>query len=152
MHCCASDVPIDLIRTAGAGFVSIDLTWSDEPHRNDDALGRAWESGLGILAGCVPSTSADEIGEARASAPLRVLHRLGLEDPVWLEQVAVTPACGLAGASPAWRPRIRRCARARRQAGSSGTWTTMGATVTTTGGEGAGDERRRRRFIRDRPG
>ena len=31
-----------------------------------------------------------------------LLHRLGMEDDRWLAQVAVTPTCGLAGASPEW--------------------------------------------------
>ena len=78
----------------------------------DDQLGLAWEQGLGILAGGVPSTGPPEgIGARRASAPLRaVLHRIGLEESGWLDQVAVTPTCGLAGASPAWaRAALEAC-------------------------------------------
>ena len=103
LHCCASDAPIDVVRAAGAQFVSLDFTWLEDEPPQDDALGRAWESGMGILAGCVPTASNEAIGDARASAPLRnVLHRIGLDDPVWLNQVAITPACGLAWASPSW--------------------------------------------------
>ena len=103
VHCCASDAPIDLVRAAGAHFVSLDFTWLEYEAIQDDALGRAWEAGLGILAGCVPTSSNEAMGDARASAPLRnVLHRIGFDDPVWLDQVAITPACGLAWASPSW--------------------------------------------------
>lgn len=102
-HCCASEVPIDLLRAAGARFVSLDFTLLERETRLDDDLGQAWEAGVGILAGAVPSVADGDITDSRASAPLRaVLNRLGFEDESWLGQVAVTPACGLAGASPAW--------------------------------------------------
>lgn len=112
VHCCATDVPVDLIRRSGASFVSLDVTLLEHASALDDQLGLAWEQGLGILAGCVPSTGPPEgIGARRASAPLRaVLHRIGLEESGWLDQVAVTPTCGLAGASPAWaRAALEAC-------------------------------------------
>lgn len=107
VHCCAHDIPIDLLRTSGAAFVSLDITGLERSSRHDEGLGQAWDEGLGILAGTVAAVgdAAEQgaLGEAPASAPLRaVLHRLGLEGDEWLAQVAVTPACGLAGASPRW--------------------------------------------------
>jgi len=103
VHCCAPDVPVRLLRSSGAAFVSLDIAMLDRPSALDDALGEAWDAGLGILAGCVPATGSGSLSDTRASAPLRgLLHRLGLDDPAWLDQVAVTPACGLAGASPDW--------------------------------------------------
>jgi methionine synthase II (cobalamin-independent) len=101
VHCCATGVPLDLLRTAGAEFVSLDVTLLDEA--TDQALGRAWESGVGILAGTVASVGAGRLTDAGASAPLRaVMNRLGLTDERAVASVAVTPTCGLAGASPAW--------------------------------------------------
>ena len=106
VHCCADSVPVDLIRLSGAAFVSLDITRLDA--RSDEAVGVAWEAGLGILAGVVPSTDAQsgdgrELGDTLVSAPLRdLMHRLGLEGDSWLAPVAVTPTCGLAGASPQW--------------------------------------------------
>jgi hypothetical protein len=101
VHCCASDVPIDLLRASGAAFASLDLT-TPVPAL-DDPLGRAFEAGMGVFAGCVPAIGVGGIGERLASAPLRdLLHRLGLEDDRWLRQAVVTPSCGLAGASPTW--------------------------------------------------
>ncbi|MEI6361670.1 MAG: methionine synthase [Actinomycetes bacterium] len=103
VHCCDPGIPVDLLRTSGAAFVSLDLVPVENERTLDDPLGRAFEAGLGILAGCVPSTGVGPLGDAQASAPLRaLLHRLGLEDPTWLDQVAITPSCGMAGASPAW--------------------------------------------------
>jgi hypothetical protein len=101
VHCCAGDVPFDLLRDCGAAFISVDITALDD--EGDEGIGRAWDAGLGILAGAVPSLGAGRLGDTAASAPLRdLLHRLGLEDDRWLAQVAVTPTCGLAGASPDW--------------------------------------------------
>ncbi len=104
VHCCAADPPLGLLRAAGAGFVSLDITGLGRDTQLDEALGALWESGTGVLAGCVPAIgTADRYSDERASAPLRsVLHRLGLTDPRWLARVAVTPSCGLAGATPQW--------------------------------------------------
>ena len=104
VHCCADDPPLGLLRSAGFGFVSLDMTAVERDTRLDQALGELWEGGTGILAGCVPAVGqSDRLSDARASAPLRaVINRLGLTDPRWLERVAVTPSCGLAGATPAW--------------------------------------------------
>lgn len=109
VHCCAQDAPVELLSRAGADFVGVDLTFEQDgtPARFrtdlDDALGSALDSGIALLAGCVPATDADRLSEARASAPLRdFLHRIGLDDHRWLDLVAVTPTCGLAGASLQW--------------------------------------------------
>ena len=101
VHCCAADVPFALLRASGADFVSVDVTLLDAAA--DEGLGAAWEAGLGILAGTVPSTGVGRLTDTAASAPLRdTMSRLGLESEARLAQVAVTPVCGLAGASPAW--------------------------------------------------
>ena len=99
VHCCAANPPIALMRSAGAQFISLDLRIPVD----DEELGSAWEGGVGILAGTVPATGSGRIGDTEASRPLReAAERLGLADPAHLRTVAVTPSCGLAGASPAW--------------------------------------------------
>lgn len=110
VHCCAELAPVDLMRASGAAFVGLDITRADL--RSDEAIGRAWEAGVGILAGTVASNGVGDVSDARASAPLRdLMHRLGLEEDRWLAQVVVTPTCGLAGASPAWaRTSLAACA------------------------------------------
>jgi len=101
VHCCAGDPPIDLLRSSGAAFVSVDLL--EIGQSCDEALGRAFDSGLGIFAGCLASTGEGPVSDTRASAPVRdLLHRLGLTDARWLDQLVITPACGLAAASPTW--------------------------------------------------
>lgn len=100
-HCCASGPPIDLLRAAGARAVSVDITALTAA--DDASIGALLESGHDLLAGCIPSLGDGRLGDTAASAPLRaLLHRLGLEDDGWLAQLAVTPTCGLAGATPMW--------------------------------------------------
>lgn len=101
VHCCASDPHVPLLRSSGARFVSLDLALVGDAI--DEDLGLAFEAGVGILAGVVPSTGVGPLTDTAASASLRaLLHRLGMEDDRWLAQVVVTPTCGLAGASPEW--------------------------------------------------
>lgn len=101
VHCCASGPPLDLLRAAGAEVVSVDITALTAV--DDAAIGALLESGRGLMAGGIPAVGEGRLGDTAASAPLRaLLHRLGLEDDRWLAQLAITPTCGLAGASPMW--------------------------------------------------
>ncbi|MGB2567485.1 methionine synthase [Micromonospora citrea] len=102
VHCCAPEVPLELIRSAGAVGVALDLTLVKEL----DPLGEAIDAGLGLLAGAAP-TPAPPAGRAPTSAQVadrvRTLwDRLGFPRRRLAEQVVVTPACGLAGATPAY--------------------------------------------------
>ncbi|MGX1615853.1 methionine synthase [Micromonospora chalcea] len=102
VHCCAPDVPLDLIRSAGAVGVALDLSLVTEL----DPLGEAIDAGLGLLAGAAP-TLPPASGRAPASAEVadrvrRVWDQLGFPRRRLAEQVVVTPACGLAGATPGY--------------------------------------------------
>jgi methionine synthase II (cobalamin-independent) len=101
VHCCAQGAPLPLLRRAGAGAVQLDaslLTPAD-----DQAVGEAVEGGTGLLLGLVPSTDAALGDEKRVLAPLLALwDRIGLDPAGTPGAVAVTPACGLAGASPSY--------------------------------------------------
>ena len=101
VHCCATEVPIDLVHRAGAQAVSLDLATA----RMDlDVVGAALEGGLGLWAGVVPALGPGVPPTPRdAAEPVRRLFReLGLPPELLVERVAVTPACGLAGASSGW--------------------------------------------------
>lgn len=114
VHCCAQDPPIRTMVEAGAGFVSIDLTLG---RVDEDALGEAWEQGVGIWAGTVdPIAVTSRVSDAVASAPLRKLaHHLGFEAPEHMAAVVITPTCGCAGASWAQvRGAYDACVRAGR--------------------------------------
>ena len=117
VHCCAPDVPLQVVRDAGAAAVGLDLALITEL----DPLGEALEAGLGLFAGAaptrppadghapvngrVPSAPADARAPADKAIAGRVSTlwtRLGFPPARLPEQVVVTPACGLAGASQAY--------------------------------------------------
>jgi methionine synthase II (cobalamin-independent) len=109
VHCCAPDVPLDVVTAAGATGVALDLALVDEL----DPLGEALDAGLGLLAGAAPTasvaagasartvTAARPPSSAEVAEPVRQLwQRLGFPAARLAAQVVVTPACGLAGATP----------------------------------------------------
>jgi methionine synthase II (cobalamin-independent) len=119
IHCCAANAPLGLFAGAGAAAVSLDLALvNDSDAATLDALGAVIDAGLGLFAGAVP-TAATAPGSATGStahpAPgqppsatqvadriTALWRRLGFPNDRLGSQVVVTPACGLAGASPAY--------------------------------------------------
>ncbi|MER6385546.1 methionine synthase [Streptomyces sp. NPDC001250] len=114
VHSCAPDVPFALLRRAGAAAVSFDFSLLTE--RDDDAIGEAVEGGTRLFAGVVPGTDGPLSDPAGSVMGVRTLwRRLGLHPGLLTEAVTVTPACGLAGASPAYaRQALAHCVRAAR--------------------------------------
>jgi methionine synthase II (cobalamin-independent) len=116
VHCCGANPPIGLMRKAGAEFVSLDFTLPLDTVRMDE-FGEAVEGGLGVIAGLVGTRSDSEnlSDPGRTVEPILSLYRrLGLAAEQ-LREVAVSPTCGLAGASPQWaRAAMKQC----REAGS----------------------------------
>jgi hypothetical protein len=140
VHCCATTVPFGIIRAAGADAVSFDL--SQLRRGEEDAVAEVAEAGMGLLAGAVPAVgepagtagtleagsrragNGPAVGrsgpgggsaEARESAErvIRLWRRLGLSLTTCAEQTVITPACGLAGSSPAQaRAVLTRCREA----------------------------------------
>ncbi|MGV9211650.1 methionine synthase [Micromonospora sp. RB23] len=99
VHCCAPDVPLELIRSTGAVAVALDLDLVTDL----DPLGEAIDAGLGLLAGAAP-TRPPSAGGAPTSGQIadrvrRIWDRLGFPRRQLAQQVVVTPACGLAGAT-----------------------------------------------------
>ncbi|MFJ7772580.1 methionine synthase [Streptomyces sp. NPDC097107] len=114
VHSCAPDVPFALLRRAGVAGVSFDFSLLTE--RDDDAIGEAVEGGTRLFAGVVPGTDAALSDPAGSVMGVRTLwRRLGLHPGLLAEAVTVTPACGLAGASPEYARRaLAHCVRAAR--------------------------------------
>ncbi|MFD0063626.1 methionine synthase [Streptomyces sp. NPDC056690] len=114
VHSCAPDVPIALLRRAGADAISFDFSLLTE--RDDDAIGEAVEAGTRLLAGVVPGTDGPLSDPAGSVMGVRTLwRRLGLNPGSLAESVTLTPSCGLAGASPAYaRAALAHCVRAAR--------------------------------------
>jgi methionine synthase II (cobalamin-independent) len=118
VHCCARDLPLRILKEAGAQAVGFDLSLLRREEEQDD-LAEVVEAGLGILAGVVQipgsapgaSPSPKEPGER----VLELWHRMGITAGGLDRQVVLTPACGLAGASQAGaRAALARCREAAR--------------------------------------
>lgn len=115
VHCCAPDVPFDVLRRAGASGISFDMALLKERH--DEALGELIESRMLLFAGVTPSTDPASAapGVMPTAKTLRdrvlALRRLGFSGPRIAETVVVTPSCGLAGASPGWARRALKLCR-----------------------------------------
>ncbi|TQK51673.1 cobalamin-independent methionine synthase catalytic subunit [Streptomyces sp. SLBN-118] len=114
IHSCAPEVPFALLRRAGAGGVSFDVGLLTE--REEEQIGEAVEGGTQLFAGVVPSSDAPLSDPAGSVMGVRTLwRRLGLSPGTLSESVVITPACGLAGASPAYaRAALAHCVRAAR--------------------------------------
>jgi methionine synthase II (cobalamin-independent) len=99
VHCCAARVPLALLRAAGAGAVSFDLGLVQDL----DSVGTAVEAGTTLFLGVVPGT--DTVLPAPKATASRVRgwwSELGFAPDLLPDAVTLTPACGLAGASPAY--------------------------------------------------
>ena len=109
VHCCAAKPPLDLLRGAGTRGALVDLDQLGRPEW--DAFGPALEAGWWIGLGALPTgraLTADQL----ARRVLPALRDLGVE-PGQFDQLIITPACGLASATP---PEAVRALRALRTA------------------------------------
>jgi methionine synthase II (cobalamin-independent) len=119
VHCCAADFPFLLMKDVGAGAVSFDLAFLGSG--GIDAVAEIADAGLGLLVGALPTTPAGPKSAAppsprdTAAAAVTMWRRTSLEPGRLAGQVVITPACGLAGLSPAAaRAALATCREAAR--------------------------------------
>jgi methionine synthase II (cobalamin-independent) len=116
VHCCAPGYPFGTVTGAGADAVSFDMSLL-KPNDYDELAATA-EAGRGLFAGAVPvrpaTVAADSVPRDWRSRqePVRTTatdtarsiaemwRRMDQPPATCAPQVVVTPACGLAGASP----------------------------------------------------
>lgn len=112
VHCCARSVPYALLRRAGVRGVSVDAALIGR--RDEEEIGELAEAGVGLLLGVVPATDARLGASSAVAAPaLELWKRLGFGPEELSGKVVLTPACGLAGASPAYaRAALAACRKA----------------------------------------
>ena len=102
VHCCAAGVPWEALRRSKIQAVGID--WSVVDQSSLDGMGEFVDSGATAVLGIVPTTaperrpSAEQLAETVAA----LTDRLGFPRQLLAERIGVTPACGLAGATPEW--------------------------------------------------
>ena len=102
VHCCADDVPLDLLARVGPSAPGLSLDLDRLPTDRYDRVAEALEAGRHVLLGVVPSVrpaGAEPTARSVTQRVERFLDALGL-DPS--PNLALTPACGLAGADPGW--------------------------------------------------
>jgi len=102
VHSCAPELPWKMLQRSTIHAVSVDtatLTAADL-----DGIGEFIESGRIVMLGVIPVAapdrwpSVDEVAKAATS----ITDRLGFSRSVLRDRVGITPACGLAGATPQW--------------------------------------------------
>ena len=102
LHSCAPELPWDLLQRSTIGAVSCDVGTLQSADL--DGIAGFVESGRTVVLGVVPATapqrrpSAEEV----ATAVVAVTDRLGFGRSALRDRIGVTPACGLAGATPEW--------------------------------------------------
>jgi hypothetical protein len=102
VHSCAPGTPWALLRGAGARGLSGDLSvlGADDLDAFAEALDAGERVALGLVPSIEPGSAPTETG--LTERVLRVLDLLGLDPDGVSGLLVVTPACGLAGASPSW--------------------------------------------------
>ena len=102
VHCCSRNLPFGMITGAGADAVSFDASLLR--NADYDELAAVGEAGTGLLVGAIAPGYPERRGVTptdTARAVREVWRKTSLPPARCAEQVVVTPACGLAGASPA---------------------------------------------------
>jgi methionine synthase II (cobalamin-independent) len=102
LHSCAADLPWNMLQGSAIHAISVD---SGTLRAADlDGIAAFVESGRTVMLGVVPATapakrpSAEEV----AAAVVAVTDRLGFTRSALRDRIGVTPACGLATATPQW--------------------------------------------------
>jgi hypothetical protein len=109
VHCCAPDVPIALLRAAGADAIALDAALLRREHY--DPLGEAVDAGLSLWLGVLPGTDARITLDTTRKPVFELWSALGFAPVLLAEVVVPTPACGLANATPAYARRVLRLLR-----------------------------------------
>lgn len=96
VHCCAANVPVELLAGAGFGAVSFDAALA----RPTAEWAAAFESGVDLWPGAIPTSGPlPTVADVRHRID-RWFADLGFDIDAYDERVVVTPACGLATLPP----------------------------------------------------
>jgi methionine synthase II (cobalamin-independent) len=114
VHCCAQEPPLRLFRSAGADAVALDASLIRA--EDLDQIGEIIDDGAAIWLGVVPALDAPITLDGTRQTVLNFWKRLGFARTELADTVVLTPACGMAGASPA---HVRRVMAVLRDAGAA---------------------------------
>lgn len=102
LHSCAPRLPWKLLQRSMISAVSVDAGTLRAPDL--DGIAAFVESGRTVMLGVVDAVAPGRWPSVRevAAAVVAVTDRLGFARPALRDRIGVTPACGLAGATPEW--------------------------------------------------
>ncbi len=106
LHCCHPHAPLPLLRSTGAGALSLDLT--DASPARWESVATTLEGGTGLYAGVLATDGSTSDDTARRTL-LDGLERAGLALDA-THGLVVTPTCGLAGLTPEGARTVLRAA------------------------------------------
>ena len=102
VHCCGTALPWKALQHSNIGAVSVDDGTLEAADL--DAIAEFVESGRAIVLGVVSSSTPPRLPavEEVAAAVVAVTDRLGFTRSALRDRIGITPACGLAAATPQW--------------------------------------------------
>ncbi|MDT5319618.1 MAG: hypothetical protein QOD88_2140 [Mycobacterium sp.] len=102
VHCCGTSLPWKALQRSNIGAVSVDVGTLEAADL--DAIAEFVESGRAIVLGVVSSSTPPRLPavEEVAAAVVAVTDRLGFTRSALRDRIGITPACGLAAATPQW--------------------------------------------------
>jgi methionine synthase II (cobalamin-independent) len=121
IHCCAPEVPLELLRRTGVSAISIDMSLIDlSDSAQLDRVAEHIDSGVVLMAGVLPGDGTDPSTLPETDVLAEKLRKLVTSVGFPLERVpsaiTVTPACGLAGATDDYaRAALNRCVETARK-------------------------------------
>lgn len=102
LHSCAPELPWKMLQRSTIHAVSVDVQTLRPTDL--DGIGEFIDSGRTVMLGVVTSTGPERLPSAEELAKwtVSITDRLGFARSVLRERLGITPACGLAGATPEW--------------------------------------------------
>jgi 5-methyltetrahydropteroyltriglutamate--homocysteine methyltransferase len=116
VHSCAAALPWKVLQHSAISAISVDAGTLGAGDL--DAIAEFVESGRAVVLGVVSASTPARrpATEEVAAAVVAVTDRLGFGRPALRERIGVTPACGLAAATPQWARTAIGLARAAAEA------------------------------------
>jgi methionine synthase II (cobalamin-independent) len=102
VHSCAVELPWKVLQHSAIGAVSVDVNALQAVDL--DGIAEFVESGRTVMLGVVAATDPRRqlSAEETAAVAVAVTDRIGFARAALRDRIGITPACGLAGATPQW--------------------------------------------------
>ena len=102
LHSCAPKLPWELLQRSAISAISVDASTLRAPDL--EGIAAFIDSGRTVMLGVVDAAAPKRrpAVEEVAAALVAVTDRLGFDRSALCDRIGVTPACGLAGATPQW--------------------------------------------------